>query len=155
MFIELKCKNCNKRFDINFDNKEVEVNKCPKCGALLSSYESERLWHLAETYYSDTKSLNSVSVAGIHEAQKSIVISSDIDSLNELYNISNPDVRQRMTSLFDLFYLLMFHDSKDKKIKELDNTIKEVRTLWEKRINAKEKIAKELLCIDGEDEKNG
>jgi len=64
-------------------------------------------------------SLNNVSVVGIHEASKNFVISSNIDRLNELYNISNPEIRQRMTSLFDLFYLLMFKNSKCKKIKEL------------------------------------
>lgn len=152
MYIEVKCNTCNKRFHKDFTVEELNMVKCPHCGAEISSYEAECLRYLSETYFSAINRLQNISLCGIHEESKNIVISTDIDSLNQVYNVAPPEVRTRMTSLFDKFYLLMYHDAKSGNLSGLDSTIEKIRRVWEEKINRKREEAGELLGFGAEDE---
>lgn len=153
MYIEMTCNYCNERFNVNFDVNEARVEFCPKCKVRFSGVFQEELWRLTERFYALSKKADAeAKVHVITEGKKDFVIDSDIRKLHDLYNASSSDVRSRMTSLFDLFYLLMFHDCKGEKIENLDATIAEIRAYREGKISNRNKQYAKLLNLEQAEE---
>lgn len=147
MYIELKCKKCGKYFHIDFEEKEMTDNKCPNCGHY---FRNHHLCHLAETFYVAKEHTEDVEIVGLSSGKKNIVFSSDIDSLNEIYNTSSKDVQIQITRLLDILYLMIRDDAKYDDMASLNKTIAEVRKLYNRMNgNPKDFLVNENFKKDG------
>ena len=131
MYIELVCFSCNNHFRIDFDDKEFSTCKCPICNAHISHTDKERIYSITEKLYTNIDKLNSVSIKTINMQKDNdekyskhklndYVFSNDIESLKELFNSSSFEVQEKIKTLVDTLYLLIYHDAKNEKIENLD-----------------------------------
>ena len=131
MYIDLKCKECGNYFHVDFEEEEMTSSKCPRCGHY---FNNQHLSHLAEVFYTTSKHTNDIELLGLSGGKKNIVFSSDIDSLNKIFNNADKDVQVQITRLLDILYLLIHRDAKDGNAEAMNKTIAEVRKLYN-RIN--------------------
>ncbi len=131
MYIDLKCKKCGNHFHIDFEENEMTSDKCPNCGHY---FDNKRLSHLAEVFYTTSKYANDIELIGLSGGKKNIVFTSDIESLNKLYNNTDKETQIQITRLLDILYLLIHHDAKNGDAEAINKTIAEVRKLYN-RIN--------------------
>lgn len=131
MYIDLKCKECGNYFHVDFEEEEMTSSKCPRC---RHYFNNQHLSHLAEVFYTTSKHTNDIELLGLSGGKKNIVFSSDIDSLNKIFNNADKDVQVQITRLLDILYLLIHRDAKDGNAEAMNKTIAEVRKLYN-RIN--------------------
>lgn len=140
MYIELKCHSCQQVFRVDFSKDEYSCDRCPKCGAIISSTDVSRLHHLTESFFSDGSRTNSVEVCGLYANTSNTAItdadlfSADLEQLSKLYNGASPEVRTRLVALMDQFYLLVNSDVRKNNTNNLDVTLEALRNLFSAKI---------------------
>lgn len=127
MYIDLKCKECGNYFHIDFEEDEMTSSKCPHCGHY---FNNQHLSHLAEVFYTTSKYTNDIELIGLSNGNKNIVFSSDIDSLNKIYNNAHKNVQIQITRLLDILYLLIHREAKNGDAEGMNKVIVEVRRLY-------------------------
>lgn len=154
MYIELICQSCKKHFRVPFGIKELSLKECPLCGAPISHTDDARLYEITERLSMNADKLSSVAIDGIYTKEdkckctaqmSNAVFHADIAHLTEVFNCASPDVQEKMTSLMDTLFLLIYHDSKDGAVDSLDATRKKLRTIFLEKVDKNNKAEMKLL----------
>lgn len=160
MYIELKCCSCKENFRVDFTSAEYDTRKCPKCGSYFNSDDVERIRKITETCYMNVNKINSVKICEIHEEEnredRYLYILGDVyfenmKRLAEMYYSAPTEVRCKLESLIDKFYLLVYRDVAGEKIDELDFTLEKMNDVFLEKIKKDHAEMGKILGLDQEE----
>ena len=145
MYIKLQCNECKSSFSISLE-RDINLEKCPCCGVCISSADDSRLLAITVPFVDNVPRLQGVSIlevspdtqaTGEKRQRANVVFANAMDSLENVYNESSPEVQNLLASMLDTMYLLINADAKKGSIEQLSETHHCIREVWADKVGAK------------------
>lgn len=145
MFATFLCKNCKAKIIIDFSNPNNIPNSCSKCGSKFSNIHY--ITSFADTFFNLQRALFNLEFYGLTSGKTNVVYNSDIESLEELFLHSSPKVKDLLSQIIDINFLIIHQAAKNEDLKELEEYISNLRALFEKKVKLKNEKAERLLGL--------
>ena len=145
MYIKLQCNECKSSFSISLE-RDINLEKCPCCGVCISSADDSRLLAITVPFVDNVPRLQGVSIlevspdthaTGEKRQRANDVFANALDSLENVYNESSPEVQNLLASMLDTMYLLVNADARKGSIEQLSATHHCIRGVWADKVGAK------------------
>ena len=145
MYIKLQCNECKSSFSISLE-RDINLEKCPCCGVCISSADDSRLLAITVPFVDNVPRLQGVSILEVSPETQATgekrqlanhVFDNAMDSLENVYNESSPEVQNLLASMLDTMYLLINADAKKGSIEQLSETHHCIREVWADKVGAK------------------
>ena len=145
MYIKLQCNECKSTFSISLE-RDINLEKCPCCGVRISSADDSRLLAITVPFVDNVPRLQGVSIlevssviqtTGEKRQRANDVFANALDSLENVYNASSPEIQNLLASMLDTMYLLVNTDAKNGSLDQLLATHHCIREVWADKVGAK------------------
>ena len=145
MYIKLQCNECKSTFSVSLES-DINLDKCPCCGVRISSADDSRLLAITVPFVDNVPRLQGVSIlevspdtqaTGEKRQRANDVFANALDSLENVYNESSPEVQNLLASMLDTMYLLVNADARKGAIEQLSATHHCIRGVWADKVGAK------------------
>ena len=145
MYIKLQCNECKSTFSISLE-RDINLEKCPCCGVRISSADDSRLLAITVPFVDNVPRLQGVSIfevspdtqaTGEKRQRANDVFANAMDSLENVYNESSPEVQNLLASMLDTMFLLVNADARKGAIEQLSATHHCIRGVWADKVGAK------------------
>ena len=145
MYIKLQCNECKSTFSISLE-RDFNLEKCPCCGVRISSADDSRLLAITVPFVDNVPRLQGVSIlevssviqtTGEKRQRANDVFANALDSLENVYNASSPEIQNLLATMLDTMYLLVNTDAKNGSLDQLLATHHCIREVWADKVGAK------------------
>jgi len=145
MFGTFICKKCNHKITIDFSSPKMNSCFCSNCGVKFSNS------HYIDSFYDKflnlERALHDLQFCCLSSGKSDPVYNSDIENLNELYINSSKEVRQVLSGIIDINFLMIFDAVKDEDLETLREYQSKLRMIWSEKINLKQDNMKKFLEV--------
>lgn len=144
MYISFKCKKCNNKFNI-VDSQINDIPEvCPSCNSIISN--SQYISSFFENYLVLERGLDTLDICGITSGKPDEIYSSDVNNLSEIYNHSSKEVKDLLSKILSINFLMIYHSVKDENLKKLKEYKDTLLLLW--RNDMRDEDLRKILGIE-------